>query len=344
MDLPMKVKCVNCGRIYRVDPKRRVKISKYRVKCSHCGQIMTLDIETESAGGDESILSHDPEYGLYGEDLFLEIRENFKKLYPMPHVMLKARSIISDPEADFSKISSILKTDQALASRILKVTNSAFFGLSRKVSTIENAAVLLGTKKLIQIINMLSHSKMLKGEMKGYGMDSGSAWRHSLSVAVGSDIIAKKIAPDYSGEAFLSGLLHDAGKVLLDGYLLERNRPFQAFLSRPDTSIVDAEYLVLGLDHAMIGGELCRQWNMPDFVADAITFHHVPRVSLANLLAYVIYSADAIAHAVDSGSVDEALASIDDVTLRFLRFEKGELEATAAQILDSVEILEEDTY
>lgn len=340
----MIVKCVKCGKSYRINEERLKKAPISRVRCSDCGQIMTLDITLPDAGQETSRHTLQPERGLFGEDLFQEIKANFKKLHPMPHVMLKARAIITNPDADFSQISNILKTDQALASRILKVTNSAYFGLSRKVSTIENAAVLLGTKKLIQIINMLSHSKMLKGELEGYGIESGTAWKHSLTVAVGSDIIAKRIASEYRGEAFLSGLLHDAGKILLDKYLFERREAFQKLIKRPDMTIVTAENLVLGLDHTGVGGELCRQWNMPDFVADAITYHHSPRKSQANLLAYVIHSADAIAHAISLEPIGESLESMDCIALRFLRFEKKELSAIANQVLDEVELLEEDTY
>lgn len=340
----MNIKCQSCGKIYRLNKERVEKTPKFRFKCSNCNQIIDVDVTSQIAGTAEPGALPQSAQGLFGVDLFEEIRTNFDALYPMPHVMLKAKSIISDPNADFSKISSIIKTDQALASRILKVTNSAYYGLAQKVSTIQSAAVLLGTKKLIQIINMLSHSRTLRGEMTGYGMDSGTAWRHSLTVAVGSDIIAQRIAPQYSGEAFLAGLLHDAGKVLLDKYLSDKAEAFQELLQEPGVSITEAENRILGLDHAMIGGELCRQWNMPDFVADAVTYHHKPLEIQENLLANVIYSADTFAHGLDMGSIDEALESIDDEATLFGHFEKEELEEMGEDISDAVEELEEDTY
>jgi len=339
----MIVKCPKCGSTYRFNEERLEKPGRFRVKCKQCEEIMTIDVPSPAGTRDteeKSPVSDSPS----GEKLFEKIRSDFDKLYPMPHVMLKARNIISDPNSNFSQISKILKTDQALASRILRVTNSAYYGLPQKVSTIENAAVLLGTRKIIQIINMLSHSQVLKSEMKGYGMGSGKAWRHSLTVAVGSDIIAKRIAPNYSGEAFLSGLLHDSGKILLDGYLAEKGEAFQDVLRDPDISIVEAENRVLGLDHARVGGALCRQWNMPDFVSDAVEYHHKPGQAAENLLAYVIHSADVIAHALNTEPVEESLESMDSSVLAILCVEMDELTSLADQILESVEELEEDTY
>jgi len=340
----MRITCQKCGKTYKLDEDRLARKPRFRFKCSQCGHIIDVDVSSpEGEPGLSTDPSHD-EQGLFGVDLFEEIRANFDELYPMPHVMLKARAIISDPNTDFSKISNIIKADQALASRILKVTNSAYYALPQKVSTIENASVLLGTKKLIQIINMLSHSKTLKGEMEGYGIDSGTAWRHSLTVAVGSDIISSRIAPDYSGEAFLCGLLHDAGKVLLDRYLSEKGDAFQKLMAQPDGSIFEVEEKLLGLNHGKIGGELCRQWNMPDFVSDAVTYHHTPAEAPENLLANVVHSTDTLAHALNLESIEASIESLDGNGLLLGHFEKEELVEIAEQIQDAVEELEEDTY
>ena len=342
--MQLTITCQKCGKAYTLDGDRLARKPKFRFKCAHCSHIIEADISSPEEEQGASKDSSHPEQGLFGVDLFESIRGNFDALYPMPHVMLKARAIISDPNADFSKISNIIKADQALASRILKVTNSAYYGLRQKVSTTENASVLLGTKKLIQIINMLSHSKTLKGEMKGYGIDSGTAWRHSLTVAVGSDIISRMIAPAYSGEAFLCGLLHDAGKVLLDPFLSEKQATFQELTAQPDISIVDVEEKLLGLNHGKIGGELCRQWNMPDFVSDAVTYHHSPAEAPENLLASVVHSTDVLAHALRAESIEASIESLDGNGLLLGHFEKEEMLQMAEQIQDAVEELEEDTY
>jgi len=340
----MKIQCTHCSTNYRIDEKRLLKDRKSTARCIKCDNVIAIDFSghgPDFAFHWQQLL---PEDALYGKDLKNEISRNFKKLYPMPHVMWKARRLISDPNSDFKQVSGILKTDQALASRILKVANSAYFGLTGKVSSIQHATVLLGSRLLTQIISMVSHSKMLGGTLKGYGMDSGNAWRHSLTVAVGSDVIAKKIAPEYSKEAFLAGLLHDAGKILLDPYIMERQTAFTELMDKLNTPSNEAEKKVLGIDHAEIGKLLCAHWNFPDFVADAINWHHSPAESKANLLAYIIHSADVIANSMNTATFEADFQAINENALKFLRLDAAAIEAVAYEIFDAVENLEDDTY
>jgi HD-like signal output (HDOD) protein len=94
----------------------------------------------------------------------------------------------------------------------------------------------------------------------------------------------------------------------------------------------------------MIGGELCRQWNMPDFVADAVTYHHSPKDSEDNLLVKIIHSADTLAHILSAEPIEETMESLDSSALPLINIEKEELLVMAEEILDAVEELEEDTY
>jgi len=314
------------------------------VRCKLCSHVMTIDISTGDKTGQLNRPGLLPKNVLYGENLKKEVSGNFKKLYPMPHVMLKARQLLADPKSDFKELSNLVKADQALASRILKVANSAYYGVSGQVSSIQQAAVLLGSKLLVRIITILAQSKMLGGAMKGYSMNSGDLWKHSLAVSVGSDIIAKEISPEYSGEAFLAGLLHDAGKILLDPYILERKEAFDDLCQNTHQSQIAIEEKVLGLDHAIVSSELCVNWNLPDFVGDAIRFHHYPSSSKANLLAYVIHAADTIAHKKDSTTFEIVRAVDGHSALKFLRLDEKALEKLVRKIFENVEALEEDTY
>jgi len=340
----MKIECSECHTQYQLVVSRIEKKQRFRVKCKKCKNLIVIDFTKKHPDLNPTWVKLFPKNVLYGEALHKDVVSNFKRLYPMPHVALKARQLILDPESDFRRISNLLKTDQALASRILKVANSAYFGLCGKVSSIQHASALLGTKLLVQIINMVSHSKMLGGTMLGYDVDSGIMWRHSIAVAVGSDFIAKKMAPEYSGEAFLTGLLHDAGKIILDKFVLERQASFRELLKDSKQSTVDVERKILGFDHAKISGDLCIHWNLPDFVAEAVEFHHFPSYSRANMLAYIVHAADAIAKHVDQVTSEVDFDTLDSNTLNFLNLEDKKLQAMAHQILEAVETLEDDTY
>lgn len=281
---------------------------------------------------------------LYGDVLKEEVTRNFKKLYPMPHVMLKSKQLMSDPNSDFRQIGQLLNTDAALASRILKTANSAYFGLRGKVSSIQHAVALLGSRLLLQIITLVSQSKMLSGVLPGYGINSGDLWRHSLTVAVGSDMISKKVAPEYSGEAFLAGLLHDTGKIILDKYISQRQEAFKALQETMAHTLNDAENRVLGFDHAEIACELCIHWDMPGFVAGAIKCHHAPFHSEDNLLAHIIHAADIIANRINIDMKPIDPDTVEKSTLERLNIDENKMEKFTQQILATVETLEEDTF
>jgi predicted Zn finger-like uncharacterized protein len=341
----MKIKCKKCHASYRLDEKK-IPTDRPRilVRCKHCDYVMKINVSAGASRSDLNPQSTLPENPLFGESLKEEIIKNLKKLYPMPHVMWKARQLLADTNSDFKQLDALIKTDQALASRILKVANSAYFGMSGKISSIQHAAVVLGSNLLVRIITVLSQSKMLGRELPGYKMRSSDLWRHSLKVSVGSDIIAKKIVPEYSGEAFLTGLLHDAGKILLDPYILERKKIFDELTQKTHKPQVDIENKTLGCNHAIISGELCKHWNLPNFVGEAILFHHDPATSKANLLAYVVHAADTIAHESGNTIIEIAQAAAQNKSLKFLRMDVKELEKLARKIFDDVEALEEDAY
>jgi len=340
----MEIQCTQCRTRYHLNEELLPDRRSVRAKCVKCSNVILIDFPSSRPDPPAAWRRLLPENALYGKDLRKEVSDNFKKLYPMPHVMLKARRLVSDPNSDFRQISNLLKTDQALASRILKAANSSYFGFAGKVSSLRHASTLLGNKMLVQIIDMVSSSKMLGGTMKGYGIDSGAMWRHSLIVAVGSDIIAKKVAAEYSGEAFFAGLLHDAGKILLDPYILERQAAFIELMQSAKSPMHDVEKKILGFDHGEMGGELCKHWTLPKMVAEAIRWHHAPSESQANMLAYIIHSANAISKGLDASTFSFDLGTVEERALNFLRLEQKEIDGIAHQILEAVETLEDDTY
>ncbi len=273
-----------------------------------------------------------------------QVIENFKRLYPMPHVMIKARNIIADPKAGFEQLAAVLQADPAVAGRIVKVANSAYFRRSGNISSVRQATTLLGLRLVTQIITMVSQSKKLGQAVSGYGMEAGVLWRHSLSVAILAELLARQTGWKDRSEAFLAGLMHDAGKIILDSYIVEldgddhRSAPFFG------QDAVGMEIRLLGFEHADIGCELCIKWQLPIILANAIRFHHMPHMSGDNKLAYILNLADYTVHRLEDLSEDSwAWCEVENV-LTYLELSRKEATEAAAMVTERLETLEEDTF
>ncbi len=336
----MRVECPACRRAYRLPQERLPAQNPCSLKCPACRTVFTL--ERQPASPEPVPLAQI--FSPYGEDLKREVAANLKKLYPMPHIMLKARAVATDPEADLRQISAILRTDPALASRVLKVANSAYYGRSGKVASLLDAAVLLGVRMLVQIITLVSTSKMLGSELRGFELDSGCLWRHSLTVAVTSATIASRTGLPLRDEAFMAGLLHDAGKIILDPYVIERKSAYDALRKYHPHNPLLAEQAVLGFDHAETGFALCQKWNIPTPQAVAIRFHHQPSRSGASPLAYILHVADALAAFDPAAAPGSPAAPVEPGVLAFLKLARGDLAGIVSEAADTIETLEDDTY
>ena len=194
--------------------------------CPTCKEKITLDLrepdpDEQNDASDKIVfkpLNESCDSSLGTDDLKKKILNRIKDLPPMPKVLFKAREVMADPKSSFKEIACIIETDQAIAARVLKVANSAYYGLSGMVNSIHQASVVLGYQTLEQVITMVSTSSLLGKQLKGYAISAGLLWRHSLAVALGSRMIAQKRAPSMEGDAFSVGLIHDAGKLAMDHY------------------------------------------------------------------------------------------------------------------------------
>jgi len=192
---------------------------------------------------------------LKGDALKKKILGSVGQLPPMPQTVLKARQIMSNPGSDFKELGDLLETDQAIAAKVLKLANSSYYGLSGKISSIKHASVVLGHKALGELITMGGTASILGKNLEGYGLDAGELWRHSLGVAFGSRIIANRKNPALANDAFTSRLLHDAGKLILNPYLMERKELFDQLIAGGQESFLAAEKTLLEFDHAEIPSE-----------------------------------------------------------------------------------------
>jgi HD-like signal output (HDOD) protein len=221
-----------------------------------------------------------------------KILRSLVELPPMPNIILKAREIMEDPGSSLKDLAAVIEHDQAIVARVLALANSAYYGLSGMVSSIQHASILLGQKTLGELITIAASSQLLSKKLKGYQLNPGDLWKHSLAVALGSRIIAEKKNVEWVEDAFIAGLLHDAGKIILDSYIVERKKEFKKVFKSGQRKFIEAEKEILGFDHAEVMSRAARFWRYPENQSTAIRYHHYPLRSGNSELAFVVHLAN----------------------------------------------------
>jgi HD-like signal output (HDOD) protein len=334
----MRAECPHCHKAYDI-PDERLPIGQdIAFPCPGCKKTIELHLKSKSAQDDTGSSAPSDKELPRGEALKKRILRSVSDLPPMPQTVFKVREIMGNPNSSFKELADILETDQAIATRVLKIANSAYYGMSGKVSSIQHASVVLGHKTIGELMTMASTSSLIGDKLEGYGLDAGDLWRHSLGVAFGSKIIADRKNPDLANDAFSTGLIHDSGKLILDKYILERKEMFQEFMSDGQQTFLTAEKHILGFDHPEIASEVCKSWNVPEAMSVAIRYHHYPSESQENVLAYIVHMADAIAMMTGFGlGVDGMLYQMDDKARGFLDFQEDDVSKIMSEVLDVVE-------
>jgi len=203
------------------------------------------------------------------------IMAKIKSFPPMPATATKLLAKLDDPEVPFSQIEDTIKYDPGLTANILKLTNSAYFGIPLKVSSVKQAVTLLGYKRLLQLLMTLCMSPLMKKPVPGYDMPQGELWRHSIAVSIAAENIVKALNIPDADEIFTAALLHDIGKLILGNFVKKDLEFIRDMVSKGFTFDV-AEHLILGTNHAEVGANILKQWSFPEELVSAVSWHHNP--------------------------------------------------------------------
>ena len=269
------------------------------------------------------------------------ILKSLGDLPPMHEVVTKAQEIMADPNSNVEDLAAIIETDQSIVVKILKLINSAYYGLGRDVSSINQACNLLGFRALRELIVAVGVSNVLGRKLKGYGFESGELWLHSIATGFCSRILAEKKNRELASDAYTGGLLHDVGKIILDLYVLERKAAFDDFMKDETRMVLDAEKAILGFDHAEIASDICRKWHIPENVTIAIQYHHYPSLSKGSELAHIVHAADYLVRLSGLGYEDDDLMyELEEGAREFLSFKQENFSAITFQVLEYVQKLQ----
>jgi putative nucleotidyltransferase with HDIG domain len=222
---------------------------------------------------------------------------NIENLPTLPIVIRQIQKIMSNPNSNMNQIAAVVAKDQALASKTIRLVNSAYYGLRTRIPSISQAIVVLGLNTLNNLMLGLSVVKTFeKSAMLGF--DSLKFWEHCFGTALLSKKLAGKIGYSDPEECFIAGLLHDMGRLVLQQFL---NTEFERALQKSESDkkpLFLVEKGMIGFDHSQVGMWLAEKWNLPEMLKVTIRFHHEPRLlpqeykrysQLLSIIAYANY-------------------------------------------------------
>lgn len=229
-------------------------------------------------------------------------------LPPAPRVLPQLLMMLSQPNIDSSRVVNLITYDPGLTASVLQVCNSAFFASAVQVTDIEEAVNRLGFQQVYRLVAAISGGRALAPGQKGYGMDEGELWKHSVTTAVACQLIARDHGVD-ENMAFTSGLLHDIGKIILADALKHIYAKLMQEVEQNQQSMLETEKKLLGVQHAEIGGRLLHKWKFPPSLVSAVWFHHQPKAADPHQkLAAVVYLGNLVAYFIGNGFGHQAFA------------------------------------
>lgn len=224
-----------------------------------------------------------------------ELKNSMESVRPIPQIALKIIRMVQDDKHGMDDIAKEIKQDQIISAKVIRVCNSAFFHQNRKIDSIDRALVILGDKRLLQLVVSACLEDFFTQDKQGYSLCKGGVFNHALGTAMISEQLANLTGKVSSDIAYTAGLLHDIGKVALDQFM---NKAFPLFYRRTqelDESLIKVEDEVFGISHTEAGGALADQWSLPDRLKDVIMNHHTPEQASVDIdLTHLVYIADLI--------------------------------------------------
>jgi putative nucleotidyltransferase with HDIG domain len=204
-----------------------------------------------------------------------KIMSKIRSFPSMPATGAKMLTMLEDPETSVDEIEDVLRHDPGLTGNVLKLANSAYFGIPSKVSSVRQAVLLLGLKKLIQLVVASCVSAVMDKPVPGYDLPPGDLWRHSIAVSIAAEALVKDKKNINTDDIFTPALLHDIGKLILGHFVKDELDDIEKIASKGVPYVV-AENMVLGTDHAEVGAHILTQWSFPRDVIEAVRWHHDP--------------------------------------------------------------------
>jgi len=222
----------------------------------------------------------------------------------IPSVVFELNEVIANPLSSADHIARVVNRSPSLTALLLKIVNSSFYGFPSKIDKVSHAVTLIGTREISGLalgISILSIFKNIPKEM----IDMYSFLKHSLACGILSRILAAQKNFGQTEQLFVSGLLHDLGRLILYLYFTEESRNILSRARRGNKLLYQEEHDYLGCDHAQVGKQLMEQWKLPLILENNVLYHHIPSKAQQPIPATIVHLADIVVNSLGIGSSGE---------------------------------------
>jgi len=231
------------------------------------------------------------------QQVITKVMGEISHIATLPEITIKIIETVEDPDASAEDLHKIIANDPALCARVLKVVNSAFYGLPGQIGSINRAIVLLGLNAVKNIAIAASLAKLFRGGKLCDAFNARDLWNHSTAVAAGVKLMTERLKLSMLDEAFLAGLMHDIGIMVEMQAVQPKLIEVFDVMEEKNLSMVDAEDHVIGANHQDFGKALAAKWKFPASFGFVAGFHHDPMQLTAEQrpLPCLVHIADVLA-------------------------------------------------
>ena len=260
------------------------------------------------------------------------------QLPSLPTAVVKALHMLRNEDSQNHNIAAALQQDQALVAQVLKLANSPYYGVSRRVSTVEQAILVLGRKVVRSLVVAAASQDYLSRPQAGYLLQRGDLWGQSMATGCGASLIALRVGYKPADEAFVAGLLHGIGKVVLSAYLAELTDDITALMAS-GKRFDDLERELVQIDHATLGGMIAEHWQLPPHLGQAIRWQHEPLRAEGDVdLACIVHLAKALALMIGIGlGIDGLQYELCEDAIDRLGLNAEDLDALTSDLIDQIQ-------
>ena len=236
-------------------------------------------------------------------------------LLPAPSIIPRLMRLVGAADSNNSEIVDLIYHDPSLTANVLRISNSSYYGIDRKIDSLDEAVMRIGARELYRIVVAISGALMLTHLNHRKGREDNALLDHSVTAATAAQLLAGDLGDD-ENLAFTATLLHDIGKIVIAA-VSENFYAYAQEVKGSETDLLAAEERVLGVTHSEVGGRLLEQWQFPENLSQAILFHHRPVaapgnqrlaafLNLANVVAYQLHRAYGHQHANPDLTIETA--------------------------------------